>query len=118
MDHDPAVFTRSGSRFIASVGFGWTIAGSRNQSARFESESTSVRSLSAAFICAHTSDATCSLVHLRAGFPAAVCSPGVSQSEMSTDRIPPTDPSPSPRMFTRGQNWRCEMDVSAHGESM
>ena len=98
------MFTSRGSRFIASVGLGGTMAGSRNHSARFASESTSSRSLRAALSCAQTSAATSSVVQFRAAFPFAVYAPGVSQSEMSTERMPPTPPSPRLRRFTFGQN--------------
>ena len=43
--------------------------------------------------------------------------PSASQSEMSIDRMPWVLPSPICVKSMPGQNWRCEMPVSAHGES-
>ena len=43
--------------------------------------------------------------------------PGAVQSEMSTERMPVTSPSPTLRDVESFQNCACEIDVSAHGES-
>jgi hypothetical protein len=66
--------------------------------------------------CAQTSSAISSLVHAEATLPSRGA--GVSQSDTSIERIPSTRPSPSREKSTSVQNWACEIEVSAHGESM
>ena len=66
-------------------------------------------------MCVQTSCLICCAVHSRAGLPNIT--PGASQSEISTERIPLTVPSPYWDKSTLFQNCRCEMEVSAQGES-
>ena len=115
--HEPAVLTSSGSRFVAPVGFGNWIAGSRNQA-------THVR------LVEHRR-AVVEVVgqlapHLRRGSPPA-CTP--SRPCRSAGRAAPTRrrrPRGCPRRARRRsrsrstprQNCACEIDVSAHSESM
>jgi len=112
------VLISRGSRLAgAPAGFGRTMSGSRNQATRLSSRSTSSPwSFRCAWSCLQTSSLTSSRVrHSIAFFPF---SPGVSQSEMSTESTPPTPPSPYFSMGKSGQNWCWEMDVKAQGESM
>ena len=113
--HEPAVLTSSGSRFVAAVGFGNSIAGSRNHA-------SDVRLVERAVV-----DVVGELApDLRRGSPPRVHAiatlpvrrPGRSHSETSTERIPSTRPSPRCSRSTSGQNCACEIAVSAHSESM
>ena len=65
---------------------------------------------------AHTSSSTSSWVHCMATLPSRLL--GVDQSETSTERTPSTLPSPVCAKSKPRQNWRWEIEVSAHSESM
>jgi hypothetical protein len=115
--HDPSVLMSSGSALAAALGLGKVMSSSRKALWRFASSSTTCPgSLRWSLSCAQTSALISSAVHLEATFP--VRREGRSQSETSTERIPPTCPSPSSAKSVRGQNWRWEIEVSAQSESL
>ena len=116
-DHEPAVLMSSGSAFAAALGLGKVMSSSRKALARLASSRTTCPgSLRWSLSCAHTSALISSALDFEATLP--VRRDGRSQSDTSTERMPPTCPSPRPAKSVRGQNWRCEIEVSAQSESL
>ena len=116
--HEPAVLTSSGSRLVTSLALGNWIAGSRNQASTFASSRTGAGpSFRWSASWPQTSARISSAVHFTAALP--VRGPGRSHSEMSTERMPSTRPSPYCSASRRpAQNCACETEVSDHAESM
>src|SRR6185437_3639335 len=114
--NEPDVLIISGSKFVTAVGFGNCTSGSRNHCNRFWSCNTSApATFTCTLICSQVSFWISDAEHCMADFPYTI--PGTSQSDMSTERMPPTLPSPNSASISVFQNCFCEIDVSAHGES-
>ena len=86
----------SGSALAAALGLGKVMSSSRKALARLASSRTTCPgSLRWSLSCAHTSALISSALHFEATLP--VRRDGRSQSDTSTERIPPTCPSPRSR---------------------